>query len=310
MKPSQSHFHIVRGLRYHVRTWGASTAPNLFLLHGWMDVSASFQYLVDALTREWHVVAPDWRGFGHTEWAREGYWFPDYYADLDAILRLYQPDSPVLLVGHSMGGNIAGTYAGLRPERIAKLVTLEGMGMARTRADAAPARLVQWLDAQTEPPRFASYASFAELAARLKTKNPRLKDVQAEFLARHWGRETESGRVELLSDPRHKTANPYLYRIDEALACWRRVTAPVLLVNGRNSHIQGWMKDHPEQLAERKAAFRDMREAELDDCGHMMHHDQPQRLAALLEGFLTEKSLVGLSQSATAEKRSRTCKER
>ena len=291
LKPSQSNFHTLRSLRYHVRTWGEPAAPNLFLLHGWMDVSASFQYLVDAFARDWHVVAPDWRGFGHTEWARDGYWFPDYYADLDAILNLYQPDSPVLLVGHSMGGNIAGTYAGLRPGRIAKLVTMEGLGMARASADAAPGRLVQWLNAQTAPPRFASYGSFAELAARLKGKNPRLRDDQADFLARHWGRETESGAVELLSDPRHKAANPYLYRIDEALACWRRVTAPVLLVNGSNSHIQGWMKDQPDQLAERKAAFRDLREVELEDCGHMMHHDQPQRLAALLEGFLTEEPL-------------------
>ena len=285
MKPSKSEFHSIHGLRHHVRTWGAPGLPNLFLLHGWMDVSASFQFLVNCLQRDWHVIAPDWRGFGLTEWAREGYWFPDYYADLEALLGLYQPDSPVLLVGHSMGGNIAATYAGLRPGRIARLVTLEGMGLRRSGPDVAPDRLVKWLDALVKPPRFAPDASYAELAARLKRNNARLRDDQAAFLAQHWGMETAAG-VELRSDPRHKAVNPYPYRVDEMLACWRRVTAPVLLVNGRDSHIAGRIKDDPEDYAERKAAFRDLREVWLDDCGHMMHHDQPRRLAQLIEEFL------------------------
>lgn len=286
MKPSHSEFHSIRGLRHHVRTWGEPHHPKIVLLHGWMDVSASFQFLVDAFEREWHVVAPDWRGFGLSEWARDGYWFPDYYADLDALLAIYQADSPVLLVGHSMGGNIAGIYAGLRPERIAKLVTLEGLGMPRQNPETAPKRLVEWMDSQTEPPRFSTYRSFAELAARLKRNNPRLTDEKAEFLAQHWGAQNMNGLVELRSDPRHKAKNPYLYRIDEAIACWRRITAPVLLVTGKDSHIPAWMKDDPVGIDERKAAYRDLREVELEDCGHMMHHDQPEKLAGVIEGFL------------------------
>ena len=94
MKPDISAFQMVRNLRYHVRCWGKAGAPKLFFLHGWMDMSASFQFLVDALRGDWHVIAPDWRGFGLTEWARDGYWFPDYYADLDALLQFYQPDAP------------------------------------------------------------------------------------------------------------------------------------------------------------------------------------------------------------------------
>jgi pimeloyl-ACP methyl ester carboxylesterase len=286
MKTSESHFHAVRGLRYHVRTWGDPQRPRLFLLHGWMDVAASFQFLVDALQRDWHVVAPDWRGFGLSEWAHEGYWFPDYYADLDALLAIYQPDAPVNLVGHSMGGNIACTYAGVRPRRIARLVTLEGLGMPRSDPATAPARLVQWLDAQREPPRFKPYATFDEVAQRLITNNPRLTQDKAEFLARHWAEENGLGGVEMRSDPRHKARNPYLFRADEALACWRQITAPTLLVSGKDSHIVKWLKDVPEQMAERKAAFRDFREVELEDCGHMMHHDQPDRLARLIEDFI------------------------
>lgn len=286
MKPSESQFHDIRGLRYHVRTWGKPGAPKLFLLHGWMDVSASFQFLVDGLAREWHVIAPDWRGFGLTAWAREGYWFPDYYADLEALLAVYQAGAPALLVGHSMGGLIACTYAGLRPERAAKVVSLEGFGLTRTHPEQAPARYRQWLDGLRQPPRFRPYRSFDEVAARLKRDNPRLTDEKAAFLARHWAKENSDGAVMLRSDPRHKLANPYLFRVEETIACWRLVTAPVLWVFARESRRGGYLKDTPEQVAERKGAFRDYREAWLEDCGHMMHHDQPQRLAAVIEDFL------------------------
>jgi len=288
MKQSRSEYHTIRGLRHHVRTWGDPASPKLFLLHGWMDVSASFQFLVDSFSREWHVVAPDWRGFGLSEWTREeGYWFPDYYADLEALLDLYQPSGPALLVGHSMGGVIASVYAGIRPDRVARLVSMEGLGLARHMPDQAPTRYAQWLDQLKDPPGFRPYRSFDEVATRLQKNNPRLSGEKAAFLARHWAKPLESGEVALLSDPRHKTFNPYLFRIDEAIACWRRITAPVLLVSGKLSEIPARMKDMPEQLAERKGAFRDRREVELEDAGHMMHHDQPERLARLIEDFLT-----------------------
>jgi pimeloyl-ACP methyl ester carboxylesterase len=286
MKSSRSHFHDIRGLRYHVRTWGEPHRPALFLLHGWMDVSASFQFLVDCLRRDWHLIAPDWRGFGLTGWANDGYWFPDYYADLEALLDLYSPQTAANLVGHSMGGVIACTYAGIRPGRVAKVVSLEGFGLARTTPDLAPARYRRWLDELRDPPRFRSYRSFAEVAARLKRNNPRLADRMAHFLARHWAKEDASGEITLVSDPRHRLANPYLFRIEELIACWREVSAPVLWVFARESRGTGYLKDSPEQLAERKGAFRNFREAWLEDCGHMMHHDQPQRLAQIIESFL------------------------
>ena len=288
MKPSRSEFHAIHGLRHHVRIWGDAAAPRLFLLHGWMDVGASFQFLVDSFSRDWHVIAPDWRGFGLSEWARdEGYWFPDYYADLEALADHYQPGEPVRLVGHSMGGVIASVYAGIRPDRVARLVSMEGLGLARHTPDQVPVRYAQWLDQLKGSPAFKPYRSFDDVAARLRKTNPRLPEEHAAFLARHWAKQLPGGEIVLHSDPRHKTFNPYLFRIDEAIACWRRVTAPVLLVSGRQSEIPARMKDTPEQLAERKGAFRDRREEVLDDCGHMMHHDQPQRLARLIEDFLT-----------------------
>ena len=287
MNPSRSEFHTFRGLRHHVRIWGDAAAPHMFLLHGWMDVSASFQFLVDSFSRDWHVIAPDWRGFGLSEWVREGYWFPDYYADLEALADHYQPGEPVRLVGHSMGGVIASIYAGIRPDRVARLVSMEGLGLARHAPDQAPVRYAQWLDQLKDPQAFKPYRSFDEVAARLRKTNPRLSEEHAAFLARHWAKQLPGGEVVLHSDPRHKTFNPYLFRIDEAIACWRRVTAPVLLVSGQQSNIPARMRDTPEQLAERKGAFRDRREVELDECGHMMHHDQPQRLARIIEDFFT-----------------------
>jgi pimeloyl-ACP methyl ester carboxylesterase len=290
MKQSESHFHEIRGLRHHVRTWGSPAAPPLFLLHGWMDVSASFQFMVDSLTRDWYVIAPDWRGFGLSEWTREGYWFPDYYADLEALLDLYHPGAPADIVGHSMGGVVAGIYGGIRPARVARLALLEGLGLARRPATDAPLRYAQWLDELAQLPRFRPYGSFEEVGARLKRDNPRLTDEKAAFLARHWARRLDSGEVVLASDPRHKLVNPYLFRIDEAIACWQRVTAPVLLVSGRQSNIPRRMKDTPGHLAERRNAFRNRREIEIDDCGHMMHHDQPARLAAVIEEFLARSA--------------------
>jgi pimeloyl-ACP methyl ester carboxylesterase len=286
MRTSESHYHDIRGLRHHVRTWGNPDHPRLFLLHGWMDVSASFQFLVDCFARDWHIVAPDWRGFGLTEWAREGYWFADYYADLDQLLDIYHPGAPAQLVGHSMGGLIACTYAGVRPQRVARFISLEGFGMGRTTPELAPGRFRQWLDQLRDPPRFRPYGSCEEVAARLKQINPRLTAERADFLARHWAGKHASGEIRLLSDPRHKIVNPYLFRIEEILACWREVTCPVLWVFARNSKRGGYLRDTTEQLDERRRAFRDYHEAWIEDCGHMMHHDQPERLARVVESFL------------------------
>jgi len=286
MTPSQSHIHTIRHLRYHVRTWGESQSPKIFLLHGWMDVSASFQFLVDSLERDWYVIAPDWRGFGLTEWARDGYWFPDYYADLDALLGIYAPDEPANLVAHSMGGNIAGVYAGIRPHRVATLVSMEGFGATRTMPEMAPSRYEKWLDELLDPPKFSSYASFDAVAARLQKNNPRLGDEMARFLAQHWAKQAGPGEVVLRSDPKHRIVNPVLNRVEEVMACWANVTARVLWVTGSESKAARWRRDGTARLAERKAAIKDLHEVSVDECGHMMHHDQPKQLAAIIEDFL------------------------
>jgi len=287
MRRSESRFLQVRRLRYHLRHWPAPAAPKIVLLHGWMDVSASFQFLVDALKQEWDVYAPDWRGYGLTEWGRaDCYWFPDYIADLDALLDQIDPETALNVVGHSLGGNVAALYAGVRPQRIARFANLEGFGMAPTQPEQAPKRYARWLEELRDPPGFRSYPSFAELAQRLRQGHKRLSVERAEFLARHWGAEVEGKGVVLRSDPAHKIVNPVLYRYEEVRACWREVTAPVLWVDAAESETLKRLNLSAGELAERRAAFRDLRHVVVPDAGHMLHHDQPEAVAHLLEGFL------------------------
>jgi pimeloyl-ACP methyl ester carboxylesterase len=286
MRESKSRFAQIRGLRYHVRHWPALGAPKIVLLHGWMDVSASFQFLVDELAQDWDVYAPDWRGYGLTDWGRaDCYWFPDYIADLDFLLGEVDPEKPLNLVGHSLGANVAALYAGVRSSRVARFANLEGFGMVPTRPEQAPKRYARWLEELRDPPGFKSYESFSELAQRLRKSNPRLSPEKAEFLARHWGREAGKGVV-LRSDPAHKIVNPVLYRYEEVRACWREVTAPVLWVEAAASETLKRLKLGADDLAERRAAFRNLQYEVLADCSHMLHHDQPAALARLLERFL------------------------
>ena len=287
MKSNTSIFVDIRGLRYHCRIWGEAGRPKLFMLHGWMDVSASFQFLVDALQADWQVIAPDWRGYGLSDWGpADCYWFPDYMGDLDRLLAHFEPDKPATLIGHSMGGNIASMYAGVRPERVAHLVNLEGFGMSRSEPGKAPERYAKWMAQLADKPGFRDYADFAELAGRMRTGNPRLSEARAVYLAQHWGRQNSAGRVELRSDPAHKLINPVSYQLEEAMACWRNVAARVLWIDGAESRTMERMRINVGDNEKRKACFRDLSAHTIPDAGHMLHHDQPESLAALIEAFL------------------------
>ncbi len=289
-RPSRSETLMLRGLRMHVRHWGKPDAPKLFMLHGWMDVSASFQFVVDCLAQDWQVIAPDWRGFGLSERAQaDCYWFPDYLADLDALLEHYSSGVAVNLLGHSMGGNVATLYAGIRPERIAKLINLEGFGLASTAPAQAPGRYAQWLAELRDPPVMRGYASLAEVAARLRKNNPRLSTERADFLASHWAAQGDDGQWKVMGDPAHKIVSATLYHTDEVLACWQRITAPVLWVEAEHTDMWRWMGPRDQLRAEidrRRAVIPDVTPALVNDASHMLHHDQPEAVATLVEDFL------------------------
>lgn len=296
-RPSRSTFVTVRDLRYHVRTWGdpvPGQAP-LVLVHGWMDVGASWQFMVDALAQERWVIAPDWRGYGLTQTPQpwpDSYWFADYLGDLDALLDHFSADQPVDLVGHSMGGNVAMMYAGVRPARIRRLVNLEGFGLPATRPAQAPTRLAQWLDEIQALRRgemdLKTYDSADGVARRLMKTNPRLGADKADWLAQHWAAPDAQGRWAVLGEAAHKVVNPQLYRVDEALAIYARIAAPVLSVTASEDSLGQWWKG-TFTLAEYRERLRhvpQLTEAHIDDAGHMLQHDQPERLAALIEDFL------------------------
>jgi pimeloyl-ACP methyl ester carboxylesterase len=292
MTPSRSEFLTVRGLRTHVRHWGRQGAPMIFMLHGWMDVSASFQFVADSLAQDWHVIAPDWRGFGLSARAHaDTYWFPDYVADLDAMLDHYAPGQAVNLLGHSMGGNVAGIYAGVRPERVRRLINLEGFGMPATRPEQAPRRYAQWLDELREAPTLRSYPSREAVAARLQKTNPRLSDQRAAFLAQHWAAPNQAGAWDILGDPAHKKPTPLLYQLEEVMACWRAITAPVLWVEAADTNMWQWMGPKAEARIEvdrRLGQLAKVTTRMMADAGHMLHHDQPELLAQMIEEFLAK----------------------
>ena len=303
----RSEFVPMRGLDYHVQIWNGPIdaalppRPPLVLLHGWMDVAASWQFMVDAYTDPFMagrtIIAPDWRGFGQTaslgaERQADNYWSADYLADIDFLLDHYAPGQPVDLAGHSMGGNVAMLYAGVRPARIRRLVNLEGFGMPASEPAQAPARYAKWMDELKSLHRgelgLKPYADAGGVARRLMKTNPRLTIAKAAWLASHWAHPDEDGKWRILGNPAHKVTSTHLYRLDEVLEIYKCITAPLLAVEASDDSLEKWWKGvytlahHHERLGR----VANARVAVVQDAGHMLHHDQPGRLAQLIEDFL------------------------
>ena len=299
-RTSRSEFVPIRNLRYHVRVWGEPGAGKvpLVMVHGWMDVGASWQFVVDALQDDHYVIAPDWRGYGLTESPpTDNFWFPDYLADLDFLLDHYSPNVPVNLVGHSMGGNIAMMYGGSRPARIRRLVNLEGFGMAATRPSQAPGRYAVWMDELKAFHRgeleLKRYDSADGVAQRLMKTNRRLGQDKADWLARHWANQECDGKWRILGDPAHKIVNSSLYRVDEALEIYKAISAPTLSVEASDNRLEQWWKGEYRltEYRERLKSVPAVVQALVTDAGHMLHHDQPEQVARLVENFLQNDPL-------------------
>lgn len=276
-RPLRTATVAIRGLDYAVHEWGRRGSRLLVCLHGWGDTGRSFQFLADALPDRWHVVAPDWRGFGDSARNRGPYWFPDYLADLHALLERYAPGSPANVLGHSMGGNVAGLYAGIFPERVRAFVNAEGFGLRDGNPGAAPARYRDWIERSAAGEAFSVYPDYEALAEKIRRRSPRMSLPAARFVARAWAREV-AGSVELKADPAHRLPNAVLYRRAEAEACWRRVAAPVLLVAGGASALDG-----PFDVA---LALPAVTECRIAAAGHMLHFEAPRELARACEDFL------------------------
>jgi pimeloyl-ACP methyl ester carboxylesterase len=281
----RSEFIPIRNLNYHVLVWGdaASPLPPLVLMHGWMDVAASYQFVVDALSEAFFtnrlIIAADWRGYGKTTGAKvDNYWFPDYMADLDFLLDHYAGDKPVDLVGHSMGGNVVMMYA-FTP-------------------DQAPGRYAKWMDELKKLQRgeldLKAYDKADGVARRLMKTNPRLArddagKAKASWLARHWAAENAEGKWDILGDPAHKITNANLWSLAEALELYKCITAPVLVVEASDDSLSLWWggKYTLAEFHERLKNVPDCTVKVVQDAGHMMHHDKPEELAGMIEGFVS-----------------------
>lgn len=279
----------IRGLEYHVQEWGDASNPLLVLLHGWMDCGATFEYVVRHLTDDYYVVAPDLRGFGKTQHA-QSYWFPDYFADLERILDHYSPHQPARLIGHSMGGNIVMMYAGIRPERVASVLSLEALGMAPTDTSEVVGKYRNWMREILSDEPSKVYPNLESLMRSIHKGNPTLSSEMIEALVEHWAEpmSDSQGGYRLKHDHRHRYTNPVRYNFDEVLEVWRQITARVGLVMAEQSRLY----THFEKLgrldqAKELLKIRDEDYFLVKDCAHMLHLEQPEVTAGCIKRFFT-----------------------
>lgn len=290
MQESQCKSVKIRDKCYRVRQWGADGASLLFMLHGWLDCSASFQFVVDSLRRPWHVIAPDWRGHGGSHRTGETYPFLQLIADLDGLLEHFSPAEPVRIVGHSLGANVASIYAGSRPERVRSFISLEGLAPIPRRAIASPTeRIAQWLDVLRKGVGNRPYRHHAAMAERLRQGNSRLTPDRAAFLAREFSWQRPDGQYEFAVDPYEHAPSPLIGHDAIVESAWPRIMAPVLLFTAGGSEVVQAFDSSPEILARRIALFRYVERVHVEDAGHNIHHDQPEQVALAIEHFLAQR---------------------
>lgn len=253
------------------------------LVHGFLDLAYTWHEVAARLATRAHVIAPDLRGHGDSDWVGAGgyYHFFDYIPDLDEIIARYAR-TRLVVVGHSMGGSVCSYWAGMRPERLSGLALLEGLGPPDQAQSDLPARAAGWIKAwRSVRGAETGMASVADAAARLRKYDPLLAEPLALRLAEHGTREVDGRRV-WKRDPLHMSMGPYPYRRDSAQQFWTRITCPVLIVDAAQTSFN---LPEPER-AERRAFFANHRHVVIDQAGHMMQRHQPDRLAQLLLALL------------------------
>jgi len=284
-----SHFYVSQRLRLHYADWGNDSAPTVMLVHGGRDHARNWDWVARELRHEWHVVAPDLRGHGDSGWAIGGmYAIADFVLDLANLIDALGPE-PVVLIGHSLGGAVSLMYTGIYPERVRKLVAIEGLGpppamLEKLRGRPPEARMREWIEQMRQlgarQPR--RYATFEAAAARMREENAFLSDEQAKHLTIHSVNRNEDGTWSWKFDNYVRTFAPYRFDVDDMRALWSRIECPTLLVRGANSWASDPLKDG------RIAPFTDARLVTIPDAGHWVHHDQLEAFVAAVCEFLAE----------------------
>lgn len=270
---------LATGLTYNVEEWDGPGDTTFVLVHGFTDLGAGWTAVATRLAPHGHVIAPDLRGHGDSDRVGAGgyYHFMDYVADLDDVIR-QRARQRVILVGHSMGGSVASYWAGTRPDRLAALVLVEGLGPPDQHGGDGPARTAAWLDAWRNARATFKPITLDEAVRRLRKNDPRLDEAAARHLAEVGTRSAGDGLVTWKHDPLHLTMGPYPYRVDVARRYWERIPCPTLIVDGAQSELN---LAAPERAA-RRAAFANHRHVVIDEAGHAVQRHQPARLAELI----------------------------
>jgi pimeloyl-ACP methyl ester carboxylesterase len=274
-----SHSFFSQRLRLHFVDYGRADAPLVVLVHGGRDHARSWDFVAAAIRDRYHVVAPDLRGHGDSAWAvGSQYAMPDYLLDLNQLMR-HIGVRPVVLVGHSLGGAIVLQYAGTYPDRVSRVVAIEGLGPPPSMMvdKAVEERLDEWIRtmellASRQPRR---YASLVEAEARMREANPRLSSKLAAHLTVHGTMRMEDGTYTWKFDNYVRAWGPNRYDREAVQRLWSRISCPVLLVRGAESWAENPVADG------RAAHFSDYRYVEFEGAGHWVHHDR-------LDGFLVE----------------------
>lgn len=281
----------IRGVNHHLHISGSTDGPVALFLHGLMDTGASFGPLVEAMQdmvqTPLRCIAPDWRGHGDSGRAKNGYWFPDYLADLDCLIAEFSQNKPVILVGHSMGGQVASMYAGVRPDAVSHLITLDSLNMPDAAIDNTPARYRNWLDALHSPIIEKHYATLDELAKRIAYHYPELSVATRLFLADNWTRPTAENKLKLAFDPRHRWPFPYGFRLEEAKALWRAAKAKTLCIDAEHGFARRWVSE--TEMANRHACFASIECSTAPGCGHMLHVQAPDIVADMVSTFVNKR---------------------
>jgi pimeloyl-ACP methyl ester carboxylesterase len=288
MSAPRHSFIDAQGLQIHYLEWGHSDGEPLILVHGYLDLADSWRAFVAALETgqpDLRVIAPDCRGHGDSGWIGAGgyYHFPDYVFDLDCVVRAHSLDS-FTLIGHSMGGTISLLYAGTFPERVKKLVLIEGIGPIGMTFSDAPLKMEKWITELHERgrPHFCEYTSLAAGASQLRQTNPRLSENTALEIARAAMKQNDRGKWIWKFDPLHRTTAPQPFYTAQALEFLRRIQCPVLLIDGEQSR-----QTRRTDKQERYEAIANHQCVTINGAGHMVHQDNPDQLADVVRDFIS-----------------------
>ena len=284
-----SHTYISQRLRLHYVDWGNPKAPPMILLHGGQDHCRNWDWVAQRLRNDYHILAPDLRGHGDSQWSPDGnYSVSAHVYDLAQLIH-QQKLAPVTIVAHSFGGFITLRYAGLYPENVAKLVVIEGLGLppkmlAERERKSLDERLREWIEDQRSLSgrRSKRYASIDEAFTRMQEENRHLTPAQARHLTIHGIMQNEDGSYSWKFDNYVRSFAPIDLREEEVQYLWSRITCPTLLVYGRESWASNPMEDG------RIVHFRNARVESFDNAGHWVHHDRLDAFIEATRAFLSE----------------------